>query len=169
MKISEVQANLYTLAVDAMKRAYNPYSHYSVGAALQTTDGIISAGCNVENVSYRLTLCAEANAIGALIGGNGHATLQHILIVASGSGFPSPCGACRQIIAEFSHPETEVHLARAKENNTGFDVRTYRISALLPLSFSQYMMAEQPNIEQPNVIEQPIETLQKSSTTQTSA
>jgi len=142
VKKSEIQANLYTLAVDAMKRAYNPYSRYSVGAALQTTEGIIQAGCNVENVSYRLTLCAEANAIGALVAKHGHAIVQHILIVASGTGFPSPCGACRQIIAEFSQPETEVHLARTRENGEGFDVRTYRISALLPLSFSQSILQE---------------------------
>ncbi len=156
MKNSEIQANLYALAVEAMKRAYNPYSHYSVGAALQTTDGIVQAGCNVENVSYRLTLCAEANAIGALVGKHGQATVQHILIVASGTGFPSPCGACRQIIAEFSQPETEVHLARAKERGEGFDVRTYRISALLPLSFSQSILHEatvpHTEIVTPNVV-----------------
>jgi cytidine deaminase len=141
MIISETQTKLYTLATEAMKKAYNPYSHYSVGAALITTSGIIAAGCNVENVSFRLTLCAEANAIGALVGQNGKHTIQDILIVASGSGFPSPCGACRQIIAEFALPETEVHLARAQENSDGFDVRTYRISKLLPLSFTQQSMA----------------------------
>jgi cytidine deaminase len=141
MIISETQTKLYTLATEAMKKAYNPYSHYSVGAALITTSGIIAAGCNVENVSFRLTLCAEANAIGALVGQHGKQTIQHILIVASGSGFPSPCGACRQIIAEFALPETEVHLARAQENSDGFDVRTYRISKLLPLSFTQQSMA----------------------------
>jgi len=140
MIISETQTHLYTLATEAMKKAYNPYSHYSVGAALITTSGIIAAGCNVENVSFRLTLCAEANAIGALVGQHGKHTIQDILIVASGSGFPSPCGACRQIIAEFALPETEVHLARAQENSDGFDVRTYRISKLLPLSFTQQSM-----------------------------
>ncbi len=141
MIISETQIKLYTLATEAMHRAYNPYSRYSVGAALITTSGIITAGCNVENVSFRLTLCAEANAIGALVGQQGKQTIQQILIVASGSNFPSPCGACRQIIAEFALPETEVHLARAKEAGEGFDVRTYRISKLLPLSFTQQSMA----------------------------
>jgi cytidine deaminase len=140
MIISELQKTLYKLATEAMHRAYNPYSHYSVGAALKTTAGIITAGCNVENVSFRLTLCAEANAIGALVGQHGKQTVEHILIVASGSNFPSPCGACRQIIAEFALPETEVHLARAKESHDGFEVRTYRISKLLPLSFTQQSM-----------------------------
>ena len=141
MSVTELQSQLYEKATNAMKHAYNPYSNYSVGAALQTTTGTIMAGCNVENVSFRLTLCAEANAIGALIGHHGIATIKHILVVASGSNFPSPCGACRQIIAEFSLPETEVHLARAKTSGTGFEVRTYRISALLPLSFTQQSMA----------------------------
>jgi cytidine deaminase len=143
MIISELQKTLYKLATEAMHRAYNPYSHYSVGAALQTTQGLVTSGCNVENVSFRLTLCAEANAIGALVGQHGKQTIEHILIVASGSNFPSPCGACRQIIAEFALPETEVHLARAKESHDGFEVRTYRISKLLPLSFTQQSMASE--------------------------
>ena len=142
MKKSETQTTLYTLATVAMKNAYNPYSQYSVGAALITAEGMTAAGCNVENVSFRLTLCAEANAIGQLIAQHGRYHIQEILIVASGTNFPSPCGACRQIIAEFAHPETAVHLARKKnDNDLDFDVRTYRISTLLPLSFTQASMA----------------------------
>jgi len=140
MTLLETQETLYKLAVEAMKRAYSPYSRYNVGAALQTKQGLITAGCNVENVSFRLTLCAEANAIGALIGAHGLATIEHILIVASGNTFPSPCGACRQIITEFAEPSTQIHLARAKDSGEGFEVRTYRISALLPLSFSQQIL-----------------------------
>ncbi len=141
MKKSELHIQLYTLATTAMQRAYNPYSHYSVGAALTTNNDIITAGCNVENVSFRLTLCAEANAIGQLIAQHGLQTIKEIMIVASGTNFPSPCGACRQIIAEFSVPETKVHLARKKADSDDFDMRTYRISALLPLSFTQQSMA----------------------------
>jgi cytidine deaminase len=152
MKKSEAQRTLYTLASTAMKNAYNPYSHYSVGAALKTTTDITVAGCNVENVSFRLTLCAEANAIGQLVAQHGRHQIEEILIVASGSNFPSPCGACRQIIAEFAHPETAVHLARKKtDDELDFDVRTYRISALLPLSFTQASMAMEEENTPPKI------------------
>lgn len=156
MKKSETQSTLYSLATSAMKHAYNPYSQYSVGAALSTADGITTAGCNVENVSFRLTLCAEANAIGQLIALHGKSTIEEILIVASGTNFPSPCGACRQIIAEFAHPETAVHLARKRTDiENDFDVRTYRISALLPLSFTQASMTSINNTETEKAISLP--------------
>jgi len=133
----KLHTQLYSLAVEAMKKAYNPYSSYSVGAALITEEKQITSGCNVENVSFRLTLCAEANAVGSLVAQHGKQTISDLLLVASGPDFPSPCGACRQIIAEFSRPETMIHLARSTGLEDTFEVRSYRISALLPLSFSR--------------------------------
>lgn len=140
MPHSALQEKLYEQACQAMTRAYNPYSKYSVGAALHTTSGEIFVGCNVENVSYGLTLCGERNAITSMVAALGHTLIDELLIVVSGKGFPSPCGSCRQVMAEFSRPETKVHLARKKENGTGFEMRTYRMAALLPLSFTQQIL-----------------------------
>lgn len=138
----ELLNTLYEQAQKAMANAYNPYSNYSVGAAMLTDTGNYYAGCNVENVSYRLTLCAEAAAIGTMASTEGKTTVKHALVMASGGTFPSPCGACRQIIAEFATPETKIHLVRPRENGEGFDVRTYAMAALLPLSFTQQILWE---------------------------
>ena len=94
----------------------------------------------VENVSYGLTLCGERNAITSMIAECGKVTIDELLIVVSGDSFPSPCGSCRQVMAEFSTPETKIHLARPKENSTGFEMRTYRMAALLPLTFTQQVL-----------------------------
>ena len=131
---------LYEQAQVAMDRAYSPYSQYNVGVALQTVDGKMFIGCNVENVSYGLTLCGERNAITSMVATCGDIKIADIMIVVSGEGFPSPCGACRQVLAEFSIPETQIHLARTKENGDGFEMRTYRMAALLPLSFTQQIL-----------------------------
>lgn len=140
MPHSPLQEKLYEQACHAMNRAYNPYSKYGVGVALHTVTGDIFVGCNVENVSYGLTLCGERNAITSMVAALGHTLIDELLLVVSGEGFPSPCGACRQVMAEFSTPETKIHLARRKENGSGFEVRTYRMAALLPLSFTQQVM-----------------------------
>jgi cytidine deaminase len=142
MKPTNTVETLYNHARTAMKRAYCRYSCYQVGAALITKSGAFFYGCNFENISYGLTICAERNAIGTMISECGEEQITELLIVASGSTFPSPCGACRQVIAEFSTPETKVHFARARENGNGFELRTYRVSALLPLTFTQSSMSE---------------------------
>jgi len=136
----EMLQDLYAQARSAMSRAYNPYSNYAVGAALLTDSGTIYAGCNVENVSYSMTICAETNAVGTMVAAEGHTRIAHMLLVASGSTFPSPCGACRQKLAEFSTPETMVYFARPRDEGEGFDVRSYRMSTLLPLSFTQAVL-----------------------------
>lgn len=137
MPLSETQKKLYELACLAKRRAYQPYSQYNVGCAVQTINGQQFLGCNVENAAYGSTICAEANAVSNMIANNGHTTIAAVMLVASGDTFPSPCGNCRQIIAEFSTPETEVLLGREKESSGGFEVRTYRMSGILPLSFTQ--------------------------------
>ena len=112
MKLSLDQATpeeraLILAAVQARERAYAPYSHFKVGAALRLADGRIVTGVNVENVSYGLTVCAERNAIAAAV--RDGAVVGDLVQVAVGAASASataepvpPCGACRQVLAEFA-------------------------------------------------------------------
>jgi cytidine deaminase len=92
------QQALIQQAIDARRRAYAPYSRFAVGAALLDEDGQLHIGCNVENASYGLAMCAERAAVfhGVVAG----ATVFRALAVASAGALP-PCGACRQVLAEF--------------------------------------------------------------------
>ncbi|GAC1652145.1 MAG: cytidine deaminase [Acidobacteriaceae bacterium] len=103
-------ARLQQLAHDALPNAYAPYSHFQVGAALLLTDGRTFTGVNVENASYGLTNCAERSAIFAAASAtpSGRITIAAIAIDNSAATACSPCGACRQVIAEFSAPETVI-------------------------------------------------------------
>lgn len=92
---------LYKKASDAKKNAYSPYSQFNVGAAILLTDGKIITGCNIENASYGLTICAERTAIFSTISkGYRKDDIVAIAVAASSNNF-SPCGACRQVISEF--------------------------------------------------------------------
>lgn len=123
---------LFTLAVEAAKNAYCPYSKFAVGAAISADDGKMYAGCNVENISYPVGTCAEAGAIAAMIAGGGH-KIQEMLIYADSQQLISPCGACRQRICEFAAPDVVVHLA-----NTKGIQKSVTIADLLPYSFSEF-------------------------------
>lgn len=124
--------DLFEAALQARDRAYAPYSQFQVGAALRV-DGVVVAGANVENASYGLSCCAERSAMFRAIAG-GLRTLTEVVVVARGvGGRPiSPCGACRQVLAEFASPETPVWLA----DPSGQAVRT-SLGELLPGAFGR--------------------------------
>jgi cytidine deaminase len=98
---------LEAAAVSAMKNAYAPYSKFAVGAAALTADGRIVSGCNVENASYGLTLCAECALVGNLhMTGGG--LLRALYCVDAGGNLLMPCGRCRQLLYEFRAPDMEL-------------------------------------------------------------
>ena len=119
---------LIAAARKVQENAYAPYSKFTVGAALLAEDGTVYTGCNVENASYGLTICAERNAIFHAVACGCH-TFQAIAIAGDGKGFTSPCGACRQVMAEFSIPQ--VIMAEADDT---YVIKT--LDDLLPSSFS---------------------------------
>jgi len=100
---------LLTAAREASSKAYAPYSNFHVGAAVLGGNGKIYSGCNVENASYGLTSCAERNAIFAMVG-PGATSIREVLVIGESEEFLPPCGACRQVIAEFAQPQTLVHM-----------------------------------------------------------
>jgi len=95
---------LVAAAWQARESAYAPYSHFAVGAALLTADGRIFTGCNVENLSYGLTQCAERTAICSAVAA-GVREFATLAVVADTAVPISPCGACRQVMAEFGVPQ----------------------------------------------------------------
>ncbi|MFD3448125.1 cytidine deaminase [Microbacteriaceae bacterium 4G12] len=117
-------------AIEARKQAYAPYSKFQVGAAVLTKKGNVFLGCNVENASYGLTNCAERTAIFTAVA-NGEQEIEAIAVVGDTDGPVSPCGACRQVIAEFCDANAKVILANLKG-----DVLETSVKELLPWGFS---------------------------------
>jgi len=129
---ASVRDLLVQSARDAAANAYCPYSRYPVGAAVLTLDGQIYSGCNVENISYSLSMCAERTAIFKAVS-NGCRTFVALAVVGGDKRPASPCGACRQVLAELCPPTTPVFIARLKK---GGGVKATTLGELLPLSFS---------------------------------
>ena len=123
-------------AIEARKQAYTPYSKFQVGAAVLTANGQVFRGCNIENASYGLTNCAERTAIFKAVS-EGDSKVEAIAIVADTEGPVSPCGACRQVIAEFSDQNTKVYLSNLKG-----DVLETSIVELLPGFFKSSDMGK---------------------------
>ena len=121
-------AILIKKAREIQQNAYAPYSHFSVGAALLTDDNRIYTGCNVENASYGLTVCAERNAIYSAVA-EGCRIFRVLAIVGEAVDWITPCGACRQVMEEFHIPE----IILTKSDDT-YKIVTLR--ELLPHAFS---------------------------------
>ena len=123
---------LMEYAIDAMARAYAPYSGYKVGAALLCADGAVYQGCNIENASFSPTICAERTAFAKAVS-EGERDFVAIAVCGGKDGkieglFP-PCGVCRQVMAEFCKPDFKIYLATP----SGHEERT--LAQLLPDSF----------------------------------
>jgi cytidine deaminase len=119
---------LLTAAEAARSRAFAPYSHFLVGAALEAEDGTIIAGCNVESASYGLTICAERTALVKAVS-EGHHRFRRVAVVTDTDKPTPPCGACRQLLWEFA-PNAEVLLA-----NLGGATLKFTMRELLPAAF----------------------------------
>jgi cytidine deaminase len=119
------------LARRALANAHAPYSRFRVGACLRAASGRLYAGCNVENAAYPVGQCAEATAIGAMVAA-GDRQIVEAVVVTEGPELCSPCGRCRQQLAEFARPDTPVHLAGSE----GVRV-TATLGELLPLAFGR--------------------------------
>jgi cytidine deaminase len=117
---------LIAAARQARRHAHAPYSRFAVGAALETLEGDVFVGCNVENASFGLTLCAERVAVGAAVAA-GRREFRRIAVVTDGKA--SPCGACRQVLAEFG--DLEIVMA----DGDGAIVSRHRLDDLLPEQF----------------------------------
>ncbi len=122
-------SKLFSLAKEAMDRAYVPYSHFKVGASILTINGNVYSGCNVENAAYPEGTCAEAGAIAAMIRDN-ESLIKDIYVMGKGNLLVTPCGGCRQKIREFATNQTKVHICSPNEIH-----KTLTIDELLPFSF----------------------------------
>lgn len=133
-----MDSRLILAALEAREKAYAPYSNFAVGAALLTDEGEVICGVNVENASYGLTMCAERVAIGAAVA-RGSQSFSAVAIASEGG--VTPCGACRQVLAQFG--DMEVFLIDATLDDPSLDereriarARKFQLSSLLPESFT---------------------------------
>jgi len=129
----KMQRQLVKEAARALHRAYAPYSKYHVGAALLTTERKrIVSGCNVENASYGLTICAERAALAAAVAA-GYRRFRALAVVVSGKKRKMPpCGACLQVLAEFCGPDFQIFTAASDQPDK---INVYRLRDLLPHVF----------------------------------
>ena len=121
---------LFEAAREARRRAHAPYSRFAVGAAIRGASGAIYAGCNVENASFPEGWCAETSAIAAMVLA-GERVIAEICVVADSTTPVTPCGGCRQRLAEFGTPRTQIHAADCHGVQ-----RTFMLAEILPASFA---------------------------------
>ena len=121
---------LLAMAVKAAQNSYSPYSHFRVGAALKLTNGAVVTGTNVENVSYGLTICAERSALVSAVSQFGpEVRIEAVAVANLNNAASPPCGACRQVLAEFILPDAPVIFPTADGS------RVLPFAELLPLAF----------------------------------
>ncbi len=133
MHESEMMEKVLQAAEEARHRAYAPYSHFHVGAAVMLSDGTIVQGCNVENASYGLSVCAERVALWSAVAQGRRDFVAMGLSLANGT----PCGACRQVMRELCSPDMPVWV-RTDDGQ----VRKYTVAELLPDAFSSTDLTE---------------------------
>ncbi|WP_343081764.1 cytidine deaminase [Ostreiculturibacter nitratireducens] len=126
--------SLLKAATDVRENAYAPYSHFKVGAAVRGASGRVYAGCNVENVAYPEGTCAEAGAIAAMIAA-GETELTEVCVIADSPEPTSPCGGCRQKLAEFGRHDVKVIMATVSGKTS-----ESTIGDLLPAGFNSRHM-----------------------------
>ena len=125
---------LKAAAVAMLDRAYCPYSHFAVGAALECADGTVFTGCNIENAAYSPGICAERTAVAKAVS-EGHSDFIRIVIAGRSADFCVPCGVCRQVLREFA-PGIEVICLNGKGEE-----KVFTLSELLPYSFGPEFLA----------------------------
>jgi cytidine deaminase len=129
----EAELVLHAAATEARTRAQAHYSHFLVGAALETTDGEIIGGCNIENATYGLTLCAERVALVKALS-DGHSIFTRLAVVADTEAPTPPCGPCRQLLWEYCG-DIDIILG-----NLSGPTGRFRLSALLPMPFDRRLL-----------------------------
>lgn len=134
MNTNSANKELLSMAVDARKRAYAPYSHFAVGAALMTADGTVFTGCNIENASFGATVCAERTALSKAVS-EGHTDFVALAIVGRKGGSTSapicaPCGICRQVLSEFCKKDFPILMS-----GDGESYQKTTLGELLPFAF----------------------------------
>ncbi len=127
------KTKLIVAAHKAKKNSYSPYSKFRVGAALLTSTGKIITGCNIENSSYSLTICAERTAIFKAVS-EGHKRFKAIVIASDSSSFIPPCGACRQVLSDLAG-NIDVFLSNKKH-----EVLHLKMEDFLPMPFNDSML-----------------------------
>jgi len=142
MSTRSQRATLVARAVQAKARAYAPYSRFRVGAAVLAEDGTIVTGCNVENSSYSLTICAERNAV-FQAAARGKTRLRAVAIASDDPGFLPPCGACRQVLSEFN-PSMEIILTTVDGRT-----RVTSLDRLFPMPADLKKLARPRSIQKP--------------------
>lgn len=123
--------DLVKAAIEAREKAYVPYSNFKVGAAIEMEDGTVYTGCNIENASYGATNCAERTAIFKAVS-EGHTLMKKIAVVGDMSTYTTPCGICRQVIAEFADKDLEIILIKNEEE---YQIKT--LEEILPGAFTK--------------------------------
>ena len=125
---------LKAAAVTMLDRAYCPYSHFAVGAALECADGTVFTGCNIENAAFSPTICAERTAVAKAVS-EGHTDFVRIVVAGRCESFCVPCGVCRQVLRELA-PDMEIICLNSKGEE-----QVFTLSELLPHSFGPEFLA----------------------------
>ena len=125
---------LKAAAVAMLDRAYIPYSHFPVGAALECSDGTVFTGCNIENAASSPTICAERTAVAKAVS-EGHTDFVRIVVAGRSKDYCVPCAVCRQVLREFA-PDMEIICLNSKGEE-----QVFTLSELLPHSFGPEFLA----------------------------